>query len=168
MNNAPSNLKEVTHAENQEKRRGRIIPRSYGTSEHGHGITVSQDQRDGRWYARRYWSRGETKTAKTVNQSLFGADTKEELEEKIRCYIENGLDDKALKLTLTRYPTWVRRKSKYGYGISISRRENGTYRAKRYDRETKRYTALFSASSKAAIENRIFQLVKRLNAEESG
>src|ERR1700722_5625803 len=40
MNNRPDNLTEITHAENQRKRRGRMVYRSYGTGKLGYGITL--------------------------------------------------------------------------------------------------------------------------------
>ncbi len=138
----------------------------YGKTKYGHGITVSEDPRDKRWYARRYLSRGETKTGKTVNFMLFGADTESELDEKIRFYLDKGCDDKALKLTHQHYPVFIRRKSKYGHGISVSQRPDGTYRAKQYDRDTKRYTHLFSSKSKTNIEAWIFRLAQQLDEAE--
>jgi hypothetical protein len=84
MNNSPSNLKEVTHAENQKKRRGRIISRSYGTGKYGYGISVTQDRRDGRFYVVRSPSRGESKSITTIKIALGGFLTLEDAEKRVR------------------------------------------------------------------------------------
>ena len=61
MNNVPDNLQELTHAENQRKRRGRIVYRSYGKGKYGYGINLRFDHRDSKWYVTRYMSRGHGK-----------------------------------------------------------------------------------------------------------
>jgi hypothetical protein len=85
MDNRPENLQEVTQAENQKKRRGRVVYRSYGTSKYGHGIHVHHDMRDGRWYVRRQLSRGHGDgDLKNVRKQLGGFATLAEAEERIK------------------------------------------------------------------------------------
>jgi HNH endonuclease len=83
MNNAPSNLAEVTHAENQFKRRGRIVSRAYGSGKYGYGLNLTQDNRDGRYYVTRFLSRGHHGVSKTVRKGIGGFDTKAEAESAI-------------------------------------------------------------------------------------
>src|SRR5262249_55638556 len=88
MDNRPDNLCEITQVENQKKRRGRLVYRSYGTSKYGHGMTVNQDKRDGRWYVRRQMSRGHGNgDLKNVRKELGGFDTLAEAEARIKHYI---------------------------------------------------------------------------------
>lgn len=60
LNNRPDNLQEITEAENQAKRRGRKVYRSYGSGKYGHGFGVHSDKRDGKHYVSRNISRGVT------------------------------------------------------------------------------------------------------------
>jgi len=60
LNNRPDNLQEITEAENQAKRRGRKVYRSYGTGKYGYGFSIHHDKRDGRFYVSRNISRGLT------------------------------------------------------------------------------------------------------------
>lgn len=83
MNNAPSNLAEVTSAANQEKRRGRIVSRAFGKGKYGHGISVVQDKRDGRFYVTKCPSRGQTKQLSTIKISLGGFRTLEEAQARV-------------------------------------------------------------------------------------
>lgn len=97
MNNAPENLTEVTHAENQNKRRGRIVSRAYGKGKYGYGINIHGDKRDGRFYVTRFLSRGHGDgDLKTTRHPLGGFDTMAEAQAKVRSVIEqikvHGLD----------------------------------------------------------------------------
>jgi hypothetical protein len=97
MNNAPANLQEMNAAENQEKRRGRIVYRSYGSGKYGYGINIALDKRDGRYYVTRQLSRGHGEgDLKNVKKSLGGFDTLKEAEAKVEAYIadieKHGLD----------------------------------------------------------------------------
>jgi hypothetical protein len=87
MNNAPDNLAEVTHTENQHKRRNRIVSRAYGKGKYGHGIGVRLDKRDGRYYVTRNLSRGHHKERKTVKISLGGFKTILEAEARVTAYL---------------------------------------------------------------------------------
>jgi hypothetical protein len=60
LDNRPCNLQEITEAENQAKRRGRKVYRSYGKGKYGHGFGVYNDKRDNRFYVSRNISRGLT------------------------------------------------------------------------------------------------------------
>jgi hypothetical protein len=85
MNNAPSNLREITQPENQAKRRGRIVYRSYGTGKYGHGINVHHDRRDDRYYVSRQLSRGHGEgDLKNVKKLLGGFDTQNEAESFVK------------------------------------------------------------------------------------
>jgi HNH endonuclease len=89
MNNRPDNLREITHSENQRKRRNRKVYRSYGKGKYGYGISVTMDKRDGRYYVARNLSRGHHGEAlKTVKKSLGGFSTLEEAEAKVESYIK--------------------------------------------------------------------------------
>jgi hypothetical protein len=97
MNNAPDNLQELTHEENQKKRRGRMIYRSYGQGKYGYGIGLHCDGRDGKWYVTRTMSRGHGNgDLKTVKKGLGGYFSQEEAETAIAGFVEqikkNGLD----------------------------------------------------------------------------
>jgi hypothetical protein len=83
MNNVPSNLAELTPEENQRKRRGRTISRTYGTGKYGYGIYVHHSKRDDRFYARRYLSRGHHGKFRHVRKGLGGFDTLREAEAAI-------------------------------------------------------------------------------------
>lgn len=74
MNNRPDNLQEITEAENQAKRRGRKVYRSYGTGKYGYGMTIHHDKRDGRYYVGRNISRGKT-GGKSRRLTFGGFDT---------------------------------------------------------------------------------------------
>ena len=60
MNNRPDNLQEITEAENQAKRRGKKVYRSYGSGKYGHGMSIYYDKRDKHYYVSRNISRGVT------------------------------------------------------------------------------------------------------------
>lgn len=60
INNRPDNLQEITETENQFKRRGKRIYRSYGKGKYGYGFGVHSDKRDGKHYVSRNISRGLT------------------------------------------------------------------------------------------------------------
>jgi HNH endonuclease len=84
MDNRPDNLKEVTRAENQRKRRGRIVSRAYGRGKYGHGIGVHHDKRDGRYYVTRTLSRGHGNgDLRTVKKGLGGFDTLKEAKRRV-------------------------------------------------------------------------------------
>jgi hypothetical protein len=84
MDNRPENLREITQAENQEKRRGRMVYRSYGTGKYGYGIGIHSDKRDGRHYITRTLSRGHHSNAlKTVKRALGGYATLAEAEARV-------------------------------------------------------------------------------------
>jgi hypothetical protein len=87
MDNCPSNLREVTHAENMEKRRGRSVNRNYGSGKYGFGLNVYSDRRDGRHYVTRTLSRGHHGQMKTIKKSVGGYATLAEAEERIKHYI---------------------------------------------------------------------------------
>jgi len=82
LNNAPNNLQEITEAENQAKRRGRKVYRSYGRGKYGHGMAVHHDKRDGRYYVSRNISRGVT-GGKSMRIPYGGYDTLEEAEKRV-------------------------------------------------------------------------------------
>lgn len=93
----PDNLQEVTQQENQAKRRGRMVYRNYGSGKYGHGFNILQDKRDGRFYIRRYLSRGHGDgDLKTIKRGLGGFDSLEAAEKKVKEYIAqieaNGSD----------------------------------------------------------------------------
>ena len=90
MNNAPSNLQELTHAENQRKRRGRKVYPSYGKGKYGGGMCVRQDNRDGRYYVTYQASRGlGAGDLKNVKVGLGGFSTLEAAEERARECLED-------------------------------------------------------------------------------
>lgn len=82
LNNAPDNLQEITEAENQAKRRGRKVYRTYGSGKYGYGFAVYSDKRDGRFYVSRNISRGET-GGKSKRIGYGGFDSLEEAESVI-------------------------------------------------------------------------------------
>lgn len=82
LDNRPANLQEITEAENQAKRRGRKIYRSYGKGKYGYGFGVYADKRDGRFYVSRNISRGMTGGVKK-NLTYGGFPSLEEAEAKI-------------------------------------------------------------------------------------
>jgi hypothetical protein len=91
LDNRPENLQEITEAENQAKRRGRKVYRSYGTGKYGHGLHVYNDKRDNRFYVSRNVSRGVT-GGKKMRIPLGGYDTLAKAEERIRKYISEELN----------------------------------------------------------------------------
>ena len=88
IDNRPVNLREVTIAENQFKRRGRIVQRTYGSGRFGYGICVHHDKRDNRFYVTRNLSRGISKSDTTKNHGLGGYDTLEAAEKRVAEVIE--------------------------------------------------------------------------------
>jgi hypothetical protein len=85
LNNKLANLAEVTHTENQRRRRGRTVSHAYGTGKYGHGISVNMDKRDGRFYVSRQMSRGHGNgDLKNVRVSLGGFATLAAAESKVR------------------------------------------------------------------------------------
>jgi hypothetical protein len=97
LDNRPANLEEKTAVENQKKRRGRMVYRSYGKGKYGYGINVDHDKRDDRYYIRRHLSRGHgSGELKTIRKALGGFDTLQEAEAKVVEYIalidKHGLD----------------------------------------------------------------------------
>jgi hypothetical protein len=97
MHNAPDNLQELTHIENQRKRRGRIVYRSYGKGKYGYGFNLHCDGRDGKWYVTRYLSRGHGNgDLKNIKKGLGGYLSEKEAEKAINEFIEqikiHGLD----------------------------------------------------------------------------
>lgn len=97
LDNRPSNLDETTHTDNQKKRRGRVVYRSYGSGKYGYGFEIYSDKRDGRHYVRRNLSRGHgSGELKTINKGLGGFATLAEAEDQILIWIEqikkNGLN----------------------------------------------------------------------------
>jgi HNH endonuclease len=92
LNNRIDNLREVSHAENQRKRRGRIVSRAYGKGKYGHGMSIDRDKRDGRFYVSRTLSRGQHKISlKTIKIALGGFTTLAEAEVFVASYIEKLL-----------------------------------------------------------------------------
>ena len=90
LDNRPANLQEMTKEDNQAKRRGRLVYRSYGKGRYGYGFGMYHDGRDDRYYIGRNLSRGLAKTyTKKTGVFLGGYDTKEEAEAKIAEYIED-------------------------------------------------------------------------------
>lgn len=97
FDNRPANLQELTEEDNQKKRRGRKIYRSYGTGKYGFGIGVTHDKRDDRYYVSRHLSRGHGNgELKTIRASLGGFDTQREAEQFVAKCVEEikqqGLD----------------------------------------------------------------------------
>lgn len=97
FDNRPSNLQELTELENQKKRRGRIVYRSYGKGKYGYGMSVHYDKRDGYFYIGRNISRGFGEgDLKGIKVSLGRAATLEEAEQCVKAYIteiqEKGLN----------------------------------------------------------------------------
>jgi HNH endonuclease len=93
MNNAPSNLQELSQVDNHKKRRGRQVYRSYGSGKYGPGISIWQDSRDQRWYATHQASRGHGKgDLKNVKKGLGGFKTFDEAKARADSFLrENGL-----------------------------------------------------------------------------
>lgn len=86
--NRPINLQEISEAENQKKRRGRLVYRSYGKGRYGHGINIYHDKRDNRFYVTRQLSRGHSE-GRTVKKSLGGFDFLPEAEAYVKkIYVE--------------------------------------------------------------------------------
>lgn len=113
MNNAPTNLQELTHGENQEKKRGRTVSRSFGSGKYGHGIYVHKDNRDGRFYVTRSPSRGESKNTSTIKIGLGGFSTLVAAEDRVReCIadIEAGREHKKLQSNRRRPDTSLMRR----------------------------------------------------------
>jgi HNH endonuclease len=97
MDNRPSNLEEATHQNNQKKRRGRVVYRSYGKGKYGYGMGVFADKRDSRFYVTRHLSRGHGNgELRTRRFSLGGYHSLAEAEAAIARHIEEikikGLD----------------------------------------------------------------------------
>lgn len=88
FDNRPENLQEITEQENQRKRRGRIVYRSYGKGKYGYGINVNFDKRDGRYYVTRHLSRGQTGGIRSVKSSAGGYDTLQGAEDRVTKLIE--------------------------------------------------------------------------------
>lgn len=86
MNNRPDNLQEITEAENQAKRRGKRVYRSYGGGKYGHGFGTYSDKRDGKHYVSRNISRGVT-GGKSRRVGYGGFDTLAAAEAKISALI---------------------------------------------------------------------------------
>lgn len=87
LNNSPSNLQEITVAENMFKKRGKGNSR-FGKNKYGHGISVYYLTKRNSWVAerslgRRFGFDNPTKKHVAIAKTL------EELEEKIKLYIEN-------------------------------------------------------------------------------
>lgn len=91
LHNIWSNLKEVTHKENQSKKIGKGN-RQYGTGKYGYGINIYQDKRDGRCYVTRYLSSKEEPDIKKRSSKLESFKTLVEAEKYIEEYIKS-LDD---------------------------------------------------------------------------
>ncbi len=97
LDNRPGNLSEITEGENQKKRRGRMVYRSYGKGKYGFGMGVHHDKRDNRYYVDRHLSRGHgTGELKTIRIFIGGFDSIKEAEKKVAECIEEiklrGLD----------------------------------------------------------------------------
>jgi Mor family transcriptional regulator len=97
IDNRPDNLDEQTEQDNQKKRRGRRIYRSYGKGKYGYGIYIYHDKRDERYYVSRHLSRGHGNgELKTRKFSLGGFHSLSEAESVITRHIEeiklHGLD----------------------------------------------------------------------------
>lgn len=89
LDNRPENLQELTQAENQRKRRGRIVSRHYGKGKYGYGLYILHDKRDDRYYVSRNLSRGHGKgDLQAIKYSLGGFYSKEEAEVVIASHIE--------------------------------------------------------------------------------
>lgn len=88
FDNRPDNLQEITEQENQRKRRGRIVYRSYGKGKLGYGINIHHDKRDGRYYVTRHLSRGQIGGIRSVKGSIGGFDTLEDAENRVDSLIE--------------------------------------------------------------------------------
>lgn len=91
LDNRPINLQEITHEENNYKRRGRKVSRNFGKTKYGHGIYINLDKRDGRYYVTHTPSRGQTGENKTIKLSIGGADTLQGAEQIVKDYIEELL-----------------------------------------------------------------------------
>lgn len=88
QDNRPENLQELTQAESQSKRRGRMVYRSYGKGKYGYGICIHHDKRDNRYYVSRHMSRGHGKgDLKGIKYSLGGFDTLEQAERRVKRHI---------------------------------------------------------------------------------
>lgn len=97
LDNRPCNLQEITEEDNQKKRRGKRIYRSYGTGKYGYGLYLNHDKRDNRYYVTRHLSRGHGNgELKTIKKGLGGFNTLAEAEARIAEYIveikDKGLD----------------------------------------------------------------------------
>lgn len=96
FDNRPDNLAELNEQDSQKKRRGRMVYRAYGKGKYGYGFYIGKDKRDGRFFVRRYLSRGHGDgELKTINKGLGGFDTLADAEKQVKFWIEqvkaNGL-----------------------------------------------------------------------------
>lgn len=107
FNNSISNLQELTLQDNHLKRRGKTNNR-YGTSKYGHGISVQFDRVTGYYSAFRNKSISEfpPDIAKNGVRNIPGRDRKvylfcannlEDLDYKIKFYIEHGMEPAIVK-----------------------------------------------------------------------
>jgi hypothetical protein len=88
MDNRPDNLQELTHTENQKKRRGRVVYRSYGSGRYGPGMNIHRDKRDGRYYVTHQASRGHGNgDLKNVKIGLGGFETLAEAEARVASFL---------------------------------------------------------------------------------
>jgi hypothetical protein len=88
MDNQPDNLQELTHTENQKKRRGRVVYRSYGNGRYGPGMNIHRDKRDGRYYVTHQASRGHgSGDLKNVKIGLGGFATLAEAEARVASFL---------------------------------------------------------------------------------
>lgn len=82
---SPGNLQEITQIENQKKRRGRLVYRSYGKGKYGYGIHIHNDKRDGRFYVTRQLSRGHgLGDLKSVKKGIGGFSTLREAKTRVK------------------------------------------------------------------------------------
>jgi len=97
MDNRPSNLNELTHTENQRKRRGRLVNRNYGTGKYGYGFYIYKDKRYSKYSISRCLSRGHgSGELKTIKRGLGVFNSIEDAELMVKLYIRmvkrRGLD----------------------------------------------------------------------------
>lgn len=89
LDNHPDNLQELTPIENQSKKRGKRVYRSYGKGKYGYGMSITYDKRDGCYYIGRNISRGfGAGDLKGVKISLGREETLEAAKNRVNDYIE--------------------------------------------------------------------------------
>ena len=72
LNNHIDNLQELTHTENQEKRRNRTVSRSFGTGKYGYGLSIQHAKDEHFYYVMQHISRGHHKESGRTLKRMIG------------------------------------------------------------------------------------------------